>query len=300
SIRIPAAACGLFGLKPARGRISPAPRPTTLSGLVSGHHAVTRTVRDSALLLDIAAGPLLGDAYAAPGAPDSFAACARRDPGRLRIGLVTSLPGGPAVHADTLRAVLDAARVCEDLGHVIVEAEAPYRPEEVGVTSATLMGADVVAQIDARLEQLGRPLADDDIEPFTRVIHDHSRTLTGADVSRALRRAQEIGWQVGAAFEAYDVLLTPTLAQPTPRLGVLDTRRPETIYEHAAVQSAFTSVHNVTGMPAMSVPFGHDGDGLPLGVQFAAARGEGLLVSLAAQLEQAAPWEANVPPGHRS
>ncbi|MGW0689701.1 amidase family protein, partial [Streptomyces sp. NPDC002754] len=250
----------------------------------------------SALLLDIAAGPLLGDAYAAPGAPDSFAACARRDPGRLRIGLVTSLPGGPAVHADSLRAVLDAARVCEDLGHVIVEAAAPFRPEEVGVTSAALMGADVVAQIDARLEQLGRPLADDDIEPFTRVIHDHGRTLTGADVSRALRRAQEIGWQVGAAFEAYDVLLTPTLAQPTPRLGVLDTRRPETIYEHAAVQSAFTSVHNVTGMPAMSVPFGYDGDGLPLGVQFAAARGEGLLVSLAAQLEQAAPWDTNSPP----
>ncbi|MFZ3566755.1 amidase [Streptomyces sp. BH097] len=297
SIRIPAAACGLFGLKPARGRISPAPRPTTLSGLVSGHHAVTRTVRDSALLLDIAAGPLPGDAYAAPAAADSFAACARRDPGRLRIGLITSLPGGPAVHAEPLRAVLDAAQVCEELGHLVVEAEAPYRTAEVAATSATLMGADVVAQIDARLERLGRSLADDDIEPLTRVIYEHARTLTAADVSRALRRAQEIGWQVGAAFEAYDVLLTPTLARPTPRLGVLDTRRPGTIYEHAAVQSAFTSVHNVTGMPAMSVPFGHDGDGLPLGVQFAAVGGEGLLLSLAAQLERAAPWDLNAPPG---
>ncbi|WP_306316934.1 MULTISPECIES: amidase [unclassified Streptomyces] len=300
SIRIPAAACGLFGLKPARGRISPAPRPTTLSGLVSGHHAVTRTVRDSALLLDIAAGPLPGDAYAAPAAADSFAACARRDPGRLRIGLVTSLPNGPAVHAEPLRAVLEAAGVCEELGHQVVHVTAPYRPEEVGAASGTLMAADAVAQIDARLEQLGRPLADDDIEPFTRVIYDHGRTLSAADVSRALRKAQEIGWRVGAAFEEYDVLLTPTLAHPTPRLGVLDTRRPETIYEHAAVRSAFTSVHNVTGMPAMSVPFGHDSDGLPLGVQFAAVRGEGLLLAVAAQLEQAAPWDTDTPPAARS
>ncbi|MFF1461826.1 amidase [Streptomyces sp. NPDC058330] len=301
SIRIPSAACGLFGLKPGRGRVSPAPRPTTLSGLVSGHHAVTRTVRDSALLLDIAAGPLFGDAYAAPACDGTFAAWARRDPGPLRIGMITSLPGGPTVHADTLRAVYDAARVCEDLGHRVVEAAASYRPDDVGATSAVLMGADVVVQIDARLEQLGRPLADDDIEPFTRVIYDHCRTLTAADVSRALRRAQEIGWQVGAAFETYDVLLSPTLAQPTPRLGTLDTRRPETIYEHAAVQSAFTSVHNVTGMPAMSVPFGRDSHGLPLGVQFAApAGGEGVLLALAAQLEQAAPWDRTAPLDNRS
>ncbi|WP_406347559.1 amidase [Streptomyces sp. NBC_00144] len=291
SIRIPSAACGLFGLKPSRGRVSPAPRPTTLSGLVSVHHAVTTTVRDSALLLDIAAGRLPGDAYAAPVPADSFTACARRDPGRLRIGLITSLPGGVAVHPEPLRAVLDAARVCEELGHEVTEATAPYRPDEVGAASAVLMGADLVVQVDARLDRLGRPLADDDIEPFTRVLYEHYRTLTGADVSRALRRAQEIGWEVGAAFTTYHVLLGPTLAQPTPRLGVLDTRRPETIYEHAAVHSAFTSVYNVTGMPAMSVPSGYDGEGLPLGAQFAAdLGGEGLLLGLAAQLERAAPW----------
>ncbi|MFE7711826.1 amidase, partial [Streptomyces sp. NPDC057486] len=101
SIRIPSAACGLFGLKPSRGRVSPAPRPTTLSGLVSAHHAVTTTVRDSALLLDIATGPLPGDAYAAPTPADSFAAVARREPGRLRIGLITALPDGPEVHPES-------------------------------------------------------------------------------------------------------------------------------------------------------------------------------------------------------
>ncbi|WP_406134918.1 amidase [Streptomyces sp. NBC_01089] len=298
SIRIPSAACGLFGLKPSRGRISPSPRPTTLSGLVSSHHAVTSTVRDSALLLDIAAGPLPGDAYAAPTAADSFSALARRDPGRLRIGLITALPGGPDVHPEPDRAVREAARLCESLGHKVTEATAPYRPDEVGAASGVLMNSDLVVQIDARLDQLGRPLADDDLEPLTRVLYEHYRSLAAADVSRALRRVQEIGWQVGEAFTEYDVLLSPTLARPTARLGLLDTRRPETIYEHAAVYSAFTSVYNVTGMPAMSVPFGHDGDGLPLGVQFAAGLGgEGLLLALAAQLEEAAPWASGAPAG---
>lgn len=297
SIRIPAAACGLFGLKPSRGRVSPAPRPTTLSGLVSGHHAVTITVRDSALLLDVAAGPLPGDAYAAPEPSAPFAELARRDPGRLRIGLLTELPGGPDVHPESAAAARALGLLCERLGHDVAETTARYRPEDVGRTSGVLMGADLVAQIDARVERLGRPLADDDIEPFTRVLYEHYRALPAADVSRALRRAQEIGWEVGAAFRAYDVLLSPTLARPTPRLGTLDTSRPESIYEHASVYSAFTSVHNVTGMPAMSVPFGHDGDGLPLGVQFAAPLGaEGLLLALAAQLERAAPWGC---PAHR-
>lgn len=291
SIRIPAAACGLFGLKPSRGRVSPAPRPTTLSGLVSGHHAVTTTVRDSALLLDVVSGPMPGDAYAAPAPAAPFAELARRAPGRLRIGLITALPDGPDVHPDCEGATRAAALLCERLGHDVVETTARYRPADVGRTSGVLMGADLVAQIDARLAELSRPLADDDIEPFTRIVYDTYRALPAADVSRALRRAQEIGWEVGAAFDRFDVLLSPTLAQPTPLLGTLDTTTPESVYRHASVYSAFTSVYNVTGMPAMSVPFGHDGDGLPLGVQFAAPLGgEGVLLALGAQLEREAPW----------
>lgn len=248
SIRIPAAACGLFGLKPSRGRVSPAPRPTTLSGLVSGHHAVTTTVRDSALLLDVVSGPMPGDAYAAPAPAAPFAELARRDPGRLRIGLYTALPEGPDVHPDCTGAVRAAALLCERLGHDVVETTARYRPADVGRTSGVLMGADLVAQIDARLAELSRPLVSDDIEPFTRVVYDTYRALPAADVSRALRRAQEIGWEVGAAFDRFDVLLSPTLAQPTPLLGTLDTTAPESVYLHASVYSAFTSVYNVTGI----------------------------------------------------
>ncbi|MET9827655.1 amidase family protein [Streptomyces sp. NPDC006349] len=196
------------------------------------------------------------------------------------------------MHPDCARAARSAALLCERLGHDVVETTARYRPDDVGRTSGVLMGADLVAQIDARLDRLGRPLADDDIEPFTRVLYDAYRALPAADVSRALRRAQEIGWAVGAAFDEVDVLLSPTLARPTPPLGTLDTADPESIYRHASVYAAFTSVHNVTGMPAMSVPFGHDSRGLPLGVQFAARLGgEGTLLALAAQLERSAPWE---------
>ncbi|OEV04579.1 amidase [Streptomyces oceani] len=296
SIRIPAAACGLFGLKPSRGRVSPAPRPTTLSGLVTAHHAVTTTVRDSAQLLDIVAGPLHGDAYAAPAPADTFSALARRDPGRLRIGLVTSLPGGPETHPASAGAAVAAAHLCERLGHEVTEVPAPYRPEEVSAASAVLMGGELVAQLDARLERLGRTLTDGDIEPFTRVLYEHYRTVPAVEVSRALRRVQEIGWRVGAAFREHDLLLSPTLARPTPPLGLLDTCDPAAIYEHAASYSAFTSVHNVTGMPAMSVPYGQDADGLPLGVQFVAGLGgEGTLLALATQLEQAAPWPVRAP-----
>ncbi|MGW8885411.1 amidase [Streptomyces sp. NPDC055749] len=163
SIRIPAAACGLFGLKPSRGRVSPAPRPTTLSGLVSGHHAVTTTVQDSALLLDVVAGHLPGDAYVAPPPAAPFAELARRAPGRLRIGLLTGLPDGPDVHPDCEGAARAAALLCERLGHEVAETTARYRHADVGRTSGVLMGADIVAQIDARLTRLGRTLTDDDI-----------------------------------------------------------------------------------------------------------------------------------------
>jgi amidase len=128
------------------------------------------------------------------------------------------------------------------------------------------------------------------------VLLDHYRTLSGSDVHRALRRAQEIGWELGTAFTTYDVLLTPTLAQPSPPLGLLDTTRPETMYEHGSTYSAWTSVFNVAGMPAISLPLGADATGLPVGVQFAADLGqEALLISLATQVEHAAPWPRHLP-----
>ncbi|MFC3454406.1 amidase [Amycolatopsis speibonae] len=295
SIRIPAAMCGLFGLKPSRGRVSPAPSPASFANLVSVHHALTTTVRDSALLLDIAAGPLAGDAFSAPSPDSSFLdeVTTRRT---LRIGLVTALPG-LTPEPSCVAATEGAAALCETLGHTVVPVAAGYDPAEVARVAGDVMGADLVVTVEDRLVELARDLRDDDLEPLTRVLYEHYRGLSAADLNRTLRRAQGIGWEVGRAFGEVDLVLTPTLARPTPRLGELDTSRPETIYRHAAVYAAFTSVFNLTGMPAMSVPFGSTSDGLPLGVQFAGDLGaEPLLLGLAAQIEEAAPWQRTVLP----
>jgi amidase len=285
--------CGLFGLKPSRGRISPAPYPSTLAGLTSVQHALTRTVRDSALLLDVGAGTLPGEAYGAARPTGTFSEAVGRDPGRLRIGLVTSLRNGPDTHPDCVAAAEHGARIAESLGHEIVPMDATWDLARVQSTSGVLMGTAFVAAVEERLAELGRGLGDDDLEPFSRVLLEHYRTLSAGDLVRALRAAQLIGWEVGRIFEQVDVLLTPVLCRPTPELGHLDTRRPDAMYERAIHFSGWTSTFNVTGMPAMSVPLAADATGLPLGVHVVADHArEDLLLSLAGQLEVAAPWPA--------
>ena len=297
SIRIPASMNGLVGLKPSRGRSTGAPDPGTLAGPVSVPNAVATTVRDSAVLLDVIAGVLPGEAFAAPSPHrGSFLDAADRGPGTLRIGLATRARNGVDLDPAVEQAVLDTAKLCESLGHHVEEMTPAFDPADVGMTSAVLMGADLVVTIDDRLAQLGRQLRPGDVEPFTEMLLGYYRTLTGVDVHRALRHAQEIGWEVGAAFETYDVLLTPTLAREVPPLGLLDTTDPAAMYEHAATYSSWTSVFNVTGMPAISLPLATADDGMPIGVQFVADLGhEARLISLAAQLEQAAPWQLLAP-----
>ncbi|KQY50977.1 amidase [Nocardioides sp. Root140] len=295
SIRIPASMNGLFGLKPSRGRVTSAPAPSTLSGPASVHHAVTTTVRDSALLLDISSARLPGTAIGVPTPAQSFATLAAQSPRPLRIALATAFADGPETDPEVLAIVERAAALCESLGHTVVPIEAPWVPGEVSAETAPLMGIAFTVAVQDRLAVLGRELLDDDLEPFTRQLFEHYRALPATALSRSLSAAQRIGWEVGATFEQYDVLLTPTVARRVPPLGLLDTTHPESIYQHAATFSAWTSVFNATGMPAMSVPLGTDSDGLPVGVQFAADLGEeGLLLSLAGQLEAAAPWARTV------
>lgn len=297
SIRIPASMNGVFGLKPGRGRVSAAPYPSLLAGPVSVHHAITTTVRDSALLLDLTHGSLPGDAFGAPTPEATFVELAARVPGRLRIGMATAPGDGEPAHPDVLAVLHAAAGLLGDLGHEIVETTLDVRLEESQGGGAVLMGAGLVASVDARLAALGRALRDDDLEPFSRMLYEHYRaTLTGADVIRALETAQRVGWRLGSQLQTFDVLLTPTLAEPVPTLGTLDTQRPETIWEHGGRYSAFTSMFNLTGQPAMSLPLGHDTRGLPVGVQVVAdLGGEGLLLALATQVERAAPWARRAP-----
>ncbi|MDN4172154.1 amidase [Nocardioides sp. SOB77] len=297
SIRIPASMNGLVGLKPGRGRVSPAPYPSTLAGPVSVHHALTTTVRDSALLLDVTHGSLPGDAFGAPTPEAPFVELAGRDPGRLRIGMALAPGDGEPASREVVAVLRRAADLLADLGHEVTETTLDYRLEESQGGGAVLMGAGLVAGVDARLAELGRELREDDLEPFTRLLLDHYRaTLTGADVARALETAQRVGWRLGSQLRTHDVLLTPTLADPVPPLGLLDTTRPESIWEHAGRVSAFTSVFNLTGQPAVSLPLGTDATGLPIGVQLAAdLGGEGLLLALATQVERAAPWARRAP-----
>ncbi|WP_166137653.1 amidase [Nocardioides ochotonae] len=296
SIRIPAAMCGLFGLKPSRGRVPAAPYLSGLSNPTSVHHALTTTVRDSALLLDVSHGRVPGAPFDAPAPSGTFLDAVGRDPGRLRIGVATSVPDGPPTSPEYVAAVRRTADLLASLGHEVREVTLGYRYAEMAAWSGLIMGASLVALVDDRLAELGRELREDDLEPFTRGMYEHYRQAPAAEVARALQGFERTGRSLGAMFADLDVVLTPALCQPTPQLGFLDTTDPAAMYERVSSYSAYTSPGNVSGAPAMSVPAGLDERGLPLGAHFFTdLGGEELLLSLAAQLEQAAPWPTRAP-----
>ncbi len=290
SIRIPASACGLFGLKPSRGRVPHAPLLDGFAYPVACTHALTRTVRDSAALLDAVAGAAPGGPYptALPGHP--FLEDVGTDPGRLRIGVTVTTARGQRADDACVTAVERTVAVCEGLGHHVTEATFAYDVEAANQALAAVMAVNVAHAVDGRLAELGRDLRDDDVEPFTHLLSERGRAMTGTEVVEALHVVERIGIEVAPFFDEHDVLLSPTLPIEVPELGWADTTRPETM-ARAAAFSAFTGICNTTGQPAMSVPAGLDANGVPVGVHFAGRTGdESLLVRLAAQLELAMPW----------
>ena len=298
SIRIPSSACGLFGLKPSRSRITADPSRSLLSYPMGINHVLTRSVRDSAAVLDLTAGPMPGDPYqiAPPARPwlDEVGA----DPGRLRIALDPERAGYPS-HPDCVAATTALASTLESLGHEIVEAGPDYPDEAIGTVMRTIMGVPTAVEIDRRLAALGRELGDDDLEPFSRMMYDVARPVTGAQVIEALELVEDIARSIGAFFVDHDLLLTPVLAQPVPPLGYLDTTDIESMVTRAGTYSALTSPYNTTGQPAVSLPVGRDAAGRPIGVQLVATFGrEDQLVAVSSQVEQAVPWstEAVWPP----
>ena len=296
SIRIPASACGLVGLKPTRGRTPTHPIPASFSYPLGIGHALTRTVRDSAALLDAVAGPLPGDPYPAPGGPASFLADLGVGLGRLRIGFTTVAADGRAAEPACAAAVAAAARCCEQLGHMVDEAAPRIDPAAVSNVMTVVMNASSQDAVRTRLAELGRELADDDLEPFSMFLHERSSQLSALDLVRALQDLERVSRSVAGFYRDHDLWLTPTLAAPVPALGVLDTTDISKMIANAARFTQFTAVCNVTGQPAISVPFGADDGGLPLGVQFVGAHGsESVLLRLAAQLEAAAPWATLAP-----
>jgi amidase len=299
SIRIPASCCGLFGLKPTRARITYGPLLGDVqSGLVQ-EHAVTRSVRDSAALLDATEGPMPGDPYFAPPKERPYLEEVGRDPGKLRIAFATTTSLGTPLDEEAIAAVKDAAALCEELGHDVVEASPQVNGAQLVPAFTALWASGNAWGIDSLAMLTGKQPKADDFEPLTWALYEMGKALSAPAYLQCITMLQIMGRTVAAFHEQYDVWLTPTLAAPPPPLGYFDAEpnNPMAGFTKAADYVPFTPVQNVTGQPAMSVPLYWTNDGLPLGAHFVAkAGGEGLLFRLAAQLEEARPWAGRIPP----
>jgi amidase len=298
SIRIPASCCGLVGLKPSRGRVSMAPRyGDVMSGLVC-EHVVTRSVRDSAAILDVLAQAVPGEPYVAPSPAGSFVEALARRP-RLRVGLMTESPTGTAVDAACVLAAEEAARLCESAGHVVVPASLPVDGGELTTHFVNVWAAgNAWIWLDWE-ERLGRPGREEEVEPLTWALVEMGRRLDSAHYLKSLQALQRASRQMASAFETIDVLLTPTLGELPPPLGTFDSPADNPL--HGLFRSAsfvpFTPPFNISGQPAVSLPLYWTDAGLPVGVQLAARLGEEeTLISLSAQLEEARPWSDRHPP----
>jgi len=304
SIRIPASACGVVGLKPTRGRTSLGPDAAESWAGAVVEHVVTRSVRDTAALLDAVAGPMPGDPYFAPPPARPFAAEVGLRPGRLRIGLMTRAPGDAfAVHEDCATAARDAAHLLESLGHTVEEAHpAALDDPEVGQRFTLVVAAWIARDLDYWSERTGRPLGPDDIEPMNWAVAEQGRACSARQYIRAVESLQSHSRRIASWWEAgFDLLLTPTLAEPPPPLGEFSAKPGDPLrgFRRALPFVTFTSPFNISGQPAISLPLCWNGDGLPIGVQLAAAYGrEDLLIRVATQLEEARPWAGRRPAVH--
>ena len=294
SIRIPASACGLFGLKPTRARNPMGPDAGEGWSGASIGHAVTWSVRDSAALLDATSGPDIGDPYWAPPPARPFLEEVGRDPGRLRIALTTTPWLAGPVDPECAEAVRGAAKLCASLGHHIEEARPQFDEAAWGQASRTIVVASLTFTLETRAAALGRPLSQDDVERITWERVQEARAFSAADYARAIHTVHRTGRAVARFLEQYDILLTPTMAKPPHPLGVLSLSNPDSAAFLAARTASvgFTALFNSSGHPAMSVPLAVSKSGLPLGVQFVARFGdEATLFRLASQLEAAQPWK---------
>jgi len=298
SIRIPAANCGVFGLKPTRGRNPAGPDVGEGWSGLAGGHALTRTVRDSAAFLDASSGPAPGDPYWAPPPARPFLQEVGADPGRLRIAVSRTAISGVPVHADCVRGVEAAAKLCEELGHHVEEAMPAFDFNGLRWAMDVIISASLRNALDFRLEALKRAQRPDDLERITALWAERGRTYTARDYARALVLVHGVGRRFGAFFLNYDLLLSPVLAEPPLPLGATDMMGNDldAYNERLFRLIPFTPQFNVSGGPAASLPLHWTADGLPVGIQFGADFGnEAVLFRIAAQLEQARPWKDRRP-----
>ncbi|MBM4373891.1 MAG: amidase [Deltaproteobacteria bacterium] len=298
SIRIPASCCGVFGLKPTRARTPVGPRlGDIMSGLVCDH-AVTRSVRDSAALLDATDGLDLGGPYVAPPKSRPFQDEVGAPPGKLRVALMTSSSLGTPVAPECVRAAEDAAKLCEELGHEVTLAAPKIDGYLLTQAFMAVWTSGLAMTIAGYTRLVGRAPADDELEPLTRAYLEMGQRVKAHEYLLAVAHLQQLTRTLAAFMAEFDVLLTPVLGELPLPLGELGSLEPGMASARAAQLVPFTPLANVTGQPAMSVPLAWSEGGLPVGSHFIARRGEeATLFRLAGQLEAARPWADRRPSG---
>jgi amidase len=302
SIRVPASECGLVGLKPTRGRTSLGPDIGDYWAGAVIEHVVTRSLRDTAAILDAVAGPMPGDPYWASPPERPFLEEVGAPPGQLRIGLATkALHPEVSTHADCVAAAAACAKLLESLGHRVEEAHPlAFEDPDFFASVGRISVAGVAHDCANWEEKIGRPLREGDVEPYTWTLREVGRHLTATQYLEAVEAVQTASRRAAAWWdEGWDLLLTPTLCEPPPRLGGFKPTSDDPFAPAARALAicTFTMPLNFTGQPAISLPLHWNEAGLPIGVQLAAAYGrEDLLIRVAAQLEQARPWKDRWPP----
>jgi amidase len=291
SIRIPSSVCGLFGIKPSRGRVSEGPLMPDLAGLgVNG--PLARTVADAALLLDVMAENFPGDMYTQPPLPagETFLGYASREPGRLRIGRTLQNPvEGAEVHPDCVAAYEETSALLASLGHEVEDIDMPLGPDVVPFFEILWYAYATLAPLTPEQEEV--------LLPLTRYLRARGREVRAPDLLFAQGYLQAVTRAALATLNAYDAVLTPTLALPPRPVGWFDEVDPAQNFERQKLFTPYTALYNVSGQPAVNVPLYQNADGLPIGIMLAGRMGdEATLISLSAQLEQARPWRDRHPP----
>ncbi|MEM8671766.1 MAG: amidase [Planctomycetota bacterium] len=302
SIRIPASCCGLFGLKPSRSRIPIGPQGFEGWGGLATLHAVTRSVRDSAALLDLSAGPSPGDAYHSPYQTDSYAESIRKEPKKLRVAMVLSMPPpNNELDPECLLAVNETAKLLESLGHNVLDQTDSFGEffdfARLRESHGILVLVALRRKILKRLRQLGRDLNVGELEPVTKYYFDVAANYTGVQVEDARALFFDAGRSMSSFMENFDVILTPSLATPPVKHGKITlTGMAQDVIDGLDAFTPYSGLSNWTGQPAMSVPLAQSKEGLPIGVQFMGRFGDEVtLLQLAAQLERAQPWQQRRP-----
>jgi amidase len=300
SIRIPAACCGLVGLKPSRGRVPIGPGAAEGLGGFGIEFAITRSVRDSAALLDAVQGPGIGDPYIIPAPEQPYLRALERPPQMLRIAVMTQSWSGVPVAPEMAAAVERVARQCEAMGHAVEAAGPALDAEGFARANTDLWSASIAHWVVDLCAATGRVADSDTLETATLAIHEYGLSLSAVDLLHAEDTFNQVNREFGRFFCNYDLLLTPTTARTAWPIGEHAseggswTARGWT--DHVFSVAPFTAVFNCTGQPAISLPLARSDAGLPIGIQIAARYGrEDLLLALAAVLEQAMPWPAIAP-----